>query len=342
MPTLAEIRAKLLAQENRKDRSNSPLADNLTYRFWNLQDGETAVVRFLPDGDKKNTYFWVEKLTVTLDFPGVKGDPMSKPVEVHVPCMEMWGEPCYIMTEIRPWWKNPATEELARKYWKNRTYLFQGFVRKSPLVEDNPPENPIRRFSFRQQLMKPIKAALMDPEFEDLPFDYENGLDFHIIKGTSGKFADYSTSKWARKTSPLTDDELKAIETFGLFDLKSWLPAKPGEVELQVIKEMFEASVEGKPYDQERWGKYYRPYNLKRNNDEYSDYDDEATDEPTSRAGAKQATDDDAKPATSISKPSDNESPVKATTATPGAMSGGSRAEDILAMIRNRQQKTVA
>jgi hypothetical protein len=53
----------------------------------------------------------------------------------------------------------------------------------------------------------------------------------------------------------------QAIEKFGLFNLKDYLPKKPTDVELKVIREMFEASVDGEAFDGERWGQYYRPSN---------------------------------------------------------------------------------
>jgi hypothetical protein len=47
-----------------------------------------------------------------------------------------------------------------------------------------------------------------------------------------------------------------------LYNLADFLPKKPTEAELRIMKEMFEASVDGLPYDNERWGAYYRPYGL--------------------------------------------------------------------------------
>ena len=37
------------------------------------------------------------------------------------------------------------------------------------------------------------------------------------------------------------------------------LPKKPSEVDVKVIKEMFEASVDGEAYDQDKFGQYFRP-----------------------------------------------------------------------------------
>mgnify|MGYP005668559061 CR=1 FL=1 len=52
MATLAEIRAKLVEQETRTTHTGG---DNAIFPFWNIQDGETVVSRFLPDDDDNNT-----------------------------------------------------------------------------------------------------------------------------------------------------------------------------------------------------------------------------------------------------------------------------------------------
>ena len=44
-----------------------------------------------------------------------------------------------------------------------------------------------------------------------------------------------------------------------LFNLSDFLPKKPGEVEVKVMQEMFEASVDGEAYDADRWSQYFRP-----------------------------------------------------------------------------------
>jgi hypothetical protein len=258
MPSLAEIRAKL--QQSQQTSLSS--GDNAVYPHWNIQEGQTTTIRYLPDGDASNTFFWIERAMINLPFSGVVGDTASKPVTVQVPCMEMWGETCPVLTEVRPWFKDKSLEEMGRKYWKKRSYLFQGFVVDSKLQEDNPPENPIRRFMISSQIFNIVKNALMDTEIEELPTDYVRGLDFKIVKTSKGGYADYSTSTWARRERALQQQELDAIEKYGLFDLKEYLPKKPGEVELKVIKEMFEASVDGEAYDLNRWGSYFKPRGL--------------------------------------------------------------------------------
>ena len=330
MASLAEIRAKLKAQETRSERVGG--GDNAIYPHWNIPEGSTAAVRFLPDGDPNNTFFWAERLMIRLPFNGVKNDMNSKPVVVQIPCVEMWNETCPVLSEVRGWFKDSSLEEMGRKYWKKRSYIFQGFVNENPLQEDTP-ENPIRRFVISPSIFNLIKDALMDPDIQEMPTDYTAGLDFRITKTTKGQYADYSTSKWARKESALTEAQMAAIETNGLHTLSDFLPKKPTEVELQCIKEMFEASVDGQPYDVERWGQYYRPYGIDAPAGSSTSSTSTATAAPTTPAPAPAAT-----PSPIAAAPAP--APQVETVAAPAeaAPAGESkRAEDILAMIRNRQ-----
>ena len=83
-----------------------------------------------------------------------------------------------------------------------------------------------------------------------------------VTKTSKGKYADYSTSKWARKESSLSPDQLAAIEEYGLVDLSTYLPEKPTQDHLAAQYEMFQASLAEELYDPERWGQFYKPYGL--------------------------------------------------------------------------------
>ena len=185
--------------------------------------------------------------------------------------MQTFGEQCPILAQIRPLYKDEkmwdaygGKDEWAQhvsKWWMKKSYLFQGFVRKNPLEGiEEAPENPIRRFNISPQIFKTISASLTNGDILTLPCDYEQGLDFNIRKTHNGKYAQYNTSNWSMSgPSPLTAEELGAIETYGLQHLNKYLPKKPTDDELQVIKEMFKASFEEEPFDMERWGSYYKP-----------------------------------------------------------------------------------
>ncbi len=334
MPSLADIRARLTAEQNKSQ--NRPATDNAIYPFWNMSEGSTATVRFLPDGNTENDFFWKERLIIKLPFSGIKGKSDNKQVIVQVPCMEMYGENCPVLTEIRPWYKDESLKTLANTYWKKKSYLYQGFVRANPLGDDTTPDNPIRRYIINPQLQDIIKAALVDPDLEEWPYDYQRGLDFHIKKTPNGQYSSYTTSSWARKESALTEAELAAIEAHGLYDLSDFLPKKPTEVELRVIKEMFEASVDGRAYDPDKWGAYYKPYGLEIDS---SSATATAQNNAAANASAKAAI-AETKPANETADlPWEEDNSATDAVVVPKAESTSEKAQDILAMIRSRQNK---
>lgn len=324
MSTLAEIRKKLLDQENRS-KNTGGYADTTLFPFWNAAEGTTTTLRYLPDADSTNVYFWRERQMIKIPFSGIKGGDEHKRVTVTVPCNEMWnGEKCPIHDEIRPWFKDAAMEDLAKTYWKKRSYVFQGFVVDAPFKEENTPENPIRRFLINTEVFNIIKAALMDPEFQEMPTDYEAGTDFKIAKTTKGQYASYATSAWARRERSLNETERAALDSFGLFDLNDFLPKKPGEKELQAIFDMFEASVDGQLYDPERFGEFYKPAGFGNDNsnstNDAGDAPAPAKSQPKSAPASKPVVADE-QPAASNDASDEPKKDVK----------------DILAAIRNRK-----
>jgi hypothetical protein len=275
---------------------------------------------------------------IKLPFAGIKGQTDSRPVTVQVPCMEMYGKTCPVLTEVRPWFKDKSMEDMGRKYWKKKSYIFQGFVVNNPLAEDTTPENPIRRFIIGPQIFNIIRAALLDPEMEELPTDSVRGVDFRITKATKGGYADYSTSKWSRRERALDEAERSAVEKFGLHNLNDFRPKEPTEAEVKIIKELFEKSVDGEAYDLDKYGQYFRPAGVAYQGSQGSTLpkaEEPAKVEHThdngtthSHAGGdKEHTHEEAKPVAETTAP--------AQPSTDSAK----RAEDILKLIRSRQAK---
>jgi len=120
--------------------------------------------------------------------------------------------------------------------------------------------------------------------------------------------------------------EQAAVDAHGLFDLSTFLPKKPDEAAVKVMKEMFEASVDGQAYDTECWGSYFRPAGV-------SVPAGTVESAPASVSAPKAA------PAP-VSDFDDDEPPVaKSPVSAPTVTAPTQKAEDILAMIRARQQK---
>jgi hypothetical protein len=259
-----------LAKKNEKSNNNGgkrrSSGDGASYPFWNIQTGESCTLRFLPDADETNDFFWRQREVIRLPFDGVVGGeyPTNDRVEVQVPCVDMFKQAgladltCPIIAGTRHLWK--TDENLARTYWKKKSFIYQGFVVSSPFTEEEAPENPIRRFILGPKVHKLVEAALGDPDMEDFPCDYTGGTDFRITKGTAGQYADYGTSSYARKSRSLSETERAAIEKYKLFDLKEAMGQIPDADTMAAIKAMFEDSIAGNPYDAASFGKYFRAY----------------------------------------------------------------------------------
>lgn len=348
--TLDEIRKKLQALDGRKGQSNFGSGDKTTYAHWNIAEGTSSILRFLPDANEDNTFFWAERQLINLAFPGIKGQDENKPVIVKVPCIEMWDgkNTCPILNEVRPWWRDKSLEETARKYWIKRTFYMQGFVKQDPMNETDAPENPIRKFIMGPQIFAIIKAALMDPDMENSPVDFINGTDFIVSKTSKGGFADYGTSKWARKESSLTEDMMEAVNKYGLVDLSTYLPKRPTPEQLAIMFEMFQESLDGELYDPARWGQHFKP----------AGFDSGSTPEDDGGEGKRQTRSFSApKPvaaptpapvkAAVVEDVADDEPPFDAdppkavkeeVTVAPAASGGTKSPQEILAMIRNRNK----
>jgi hypothetical protein len=270
------LRAKMLEAQQRQSnnqKKSSSGGDKASFPFWDTPEGQSTTIRFLRDGDPENPFFWVERQVIKLPFDGVVGGefPTAKPVEVQVPCVDMFGMACPIIAATRPLWEegktDPAALQLARTYYKKRSYIFQGFVTQTPIVEEESPENPIRRFVINKSIYDIVYASLLEPNFESMPTDHEGGRDFVIRKTKKGEWANYGTSNWSfAGPRSLSETERAHIQKHGLFNLKDALGAVPTADGVAAIKAMFEDSFAGKPFDMESYGSFYRPYGSRNNN----------------------------------------------------------------------------
>lgn len=276
--SLAEIRALLIAEQEKQDaRGQGKPAGNSQpdafLAFWNIPENEPLNLRFLPDADPNNPYFWRERDMITLTFKGIVGMHTDE-VKVTVPCNEMWvPKSCPVLNELRQWYKvandtgNDELKDQASKYWKKKTYLFQCMIApdSAAVKDDNAPENPIRRVLVNKNIYEKVKSVLLNKGVKELPTHFEGGRDFAIVKTKNGGgFNNYDMSQFSMAERPLNEEERAAIEQYGLFDLSEFMPKQPSPEELQAIAEMFEASVDGKPYDPARWAFAYRPAGVQK------------------------------------------------------------------------------
>mgnify|MGYP001547888336 CR=1 FL=1 len=261
---LDALRKKLEAKQQKSGGNNT--ADYTKfYPFFNIDFDESVTLRFLQDKNQEilADEFWVEEQMY--DWKFAHPTEPGQEVRVRIPCRNMYEERT-----------DPVLKTLSQKYdqlksqgknlWVKKHYYYNGFVKKSPIEEENTPENPIRLFKLSKDLHGIIFNALMetddDLKLPSIPIDLEEGLNFIISKKkNSGGYASYSASSFSAKPSSLTDDELAAIEQYGYWDLRAQLPAMPSDEAYGVLPEIMEANINDEPWNMD-WNEYFRPIGL--------------------------------------------------------------------------------
>lgn len=286
---LNEMRAKLSQSNSNSQFNNTGNTD--IFKFGDLKVGDEIRIRFLPDGEPANPWFWRERDFRVLKFNSLSlpnGTVMSKDTYVSVPAFnlksnedkkdDLPSEYLYkstddvIQQKIKGLWidGDKTSQALYNKFGKKVSYIFQGFVHAPGY------ETKIYRFIINAGLYNLIKTFLEDDEISEVPCDYENGRDFilkvsernAVINGTNQKVKDYVTnSKWSSKVTPLTEDEKRYIEEHGLYDLKKFLAKRPSPEQEEVMLAMYNASYDGNPYDIKNWASTFRPDNIRLDQD---------------------------------------------------------------------------
>jgi hypothetical protein len=205
------------------------------YPFWQMDDGEQAIIRFLPDQDEDNPLsFLVEKLMHTLHINGQRRS---------VPCLKMYGEKdCPICALSAKYYKEEDRIN-GKKYWRNKQHVARALIVKDPLkVEEGEEshEGKVRTITLSFQIYEAINQAFQSGELDEVPFAFEGGCDFiikkKIVKDGKNEYASYVYSSFARRSTDLDP------ETVELTDLASLLPAK---VEYDELEKLLEADVTG-------------------------------------------------------------------------------------------------
>lgn len=222
---------QLRAAFKQNDEAGKQDFNNNYYPFWRMNDGQQAVIRFLPDANDENPMdFFVEKVMHNLVINGEKKS---------VPCMTMYGDSpkdCPICRVSSAFYKKDD-EENGKKYWRKKQYLMQALVVEDPLPANTETgetyEGKVCCIALGFQLYEIIKEASMSGELETIPYKFKDGVDFIIKKTPQGKWSTYTVgSGFKRKNRDLTDEEIATAKE-GMIDLSTLLPKRP---ELELIE----------------------------------------------------------------------------------------------------------
>ena len=301
---------KAAFQNHSKPTQNTGFWDKF-YPFYKMGFDQIAVFRFLPDLDEENPLgFLIENIYHELNVNGQRK---------RVACLRMYGESCPCC-ELSSQHYEKGDTNTGKKYWRKKDYIGQGVVLESPFeFPIKADENPVRLISLSPKLYQRIEGAFTRGDLDENPTDLLNGYNFRIIKTKQGEYANYDSSDFSRKTSPIPEDVIGRIQ---LYDLKNFRFVK---VEREAMEAMIQADLTGTKVPDEKPASE----NLK----------------PGVSADAVMAALSKAQEATApvsaaVPPPAAPVKPAEAPAETPAPAAGGKKltAQEVLAMIRNRPQ----
>lgn len=211
---------------------------HLFYPFYKMEYEQTAEFRFLPDLDEENPLgFIVENRYHELQINGKKK---------KIACGKMYDEPCACCERSQKHY-DEGDEKLGKSFWRKVDYIAAGLIISSPFdYPINKDENPARMVSIGPKLYKVIEAKIVKGDLDEMPYDMVKGYNFRINKTHQGDYADYTTSDFARKSTPVTENLLDKLE---LYDLKNY---RYGKIEREQMEAMIEAFLTGRSYEDEK------------------------------------------------------------------------------------------
>jgi hypothetical protein len=232
-----QLRAAFSKKSDEGSSDNAGFWDRF-YPFYKMDFDQTSVFRFLPDLDDENPLgFIMENKYHELIINGKKK---------RIACLKMYGEACPCCEQSQKYY-NEGDEKIGKAFWRKIDYIAQGVIISSAIdYPINDDENPVRLISMGPKLYKTIEAKIVKGDMDEMPYDMINGYDFRINKTKQGEYADYTTSDFARKSTPIPEALLSRIE---LYDLKNF---RYGKIEREQVETMIEAFLTGKSYEDEK------------------------------------------------------------------------------------------
>lgn len=229
-----------------KDKTQGPKGPSNYFPFFQMEEGDQSTVRFLPDLNEDNPLgFLVPKHTHVLKINGR---------DRTVPCLKMYHKDCPIC-KVAAAYYNAGDRNNGQRYYRKVQHVAQVLVMQTNLVPTDGNDNylgTVRLVQISPQLYKVIQEAIMSGDLDEFPYDYQYGTNFIIKKDKQGDYPTYSFSKFAKRESALSEDEIDYVKS-QLKDLSSLLPAEPP---LEEVEALLEAEMTG--------GQYVSPNNQQR------------------------------------------------------------------------------
>lgn len=226
MSSFKELKERFKKQQEEKKKGGNNFTNSDIYPFWQMNDGEEAIVRILPDANTDNP----NPFPISVEYKEHNISVNGK--DIKIPSLENWGENDPIAELSQKYYK-AGDKEKGKYYWRDKVNLLRALIIKDPLPPDETTgekaEGKVKRLRFGFQLMETLLAQIASDDIENEPWDLENGFNFKIKKTAqgNGKSSYAIGSGFVRNASSIKDYNIELI------DLKELLPANPGRDKVQ-------------------------------------------------------------------------------------------------------------
>lgn len=273
---LEEARARRRAQiemytkkEAEKEAATNFSANQASASFpWReLQPGDEVMIRFVADPDTNNQNFWRTLCSRRLQFKAIRQPDGSveclgqnQTYDVFVPAWNMkknetavddlTEEYLFSSTEdpLQPLvpYSDPkegdvAAQEFFRKYRKQETNIYYGFVMKA----DNHPDwvGKLYRFMCGKSIHTKISSVMKDTEIEEIVTELDFGHDFKLCCSMKGQYKNYEQdSKFMYKPTALPESLRKVLEDAHIPEFKTLINKKPTPEQCELMLKAFRAA----------------------------------------------------------------------------------------------------
>jgi hypothetical protein len=243
--TLEDLKRYIKEQENKKSSYDNNRSRDV-YPFWNMEDGQYAIIRLLEDANQDNpNIFFVERFTHTLSIGGK---------DRTIPCLTQYGEKCPICALSKAYYAQEGKHSKNGKYY----YRKKSAIVRILVLEDPLPPDPETGETFKgkvvktyigNQLLKKMLAQLTDDidPMSSIPWDIENGNNFIIRKDRDGDYPVYDlNSKFINTVTPIPKEYRHLVEE--PVDLRTYLPPNPG---LEKVEKLLLAHQTGEDFNED-------------------------------------------------------------------------------------------
>jgi hypothetical protein len=263
---MAALAAEINARSTTATATNALLAAG--YAYYQVPAGTSLLVRLTTHKNSATSTVllpWRDWFEHRFTLQGMRNSDhdSDEPVTVVFTSDATWGLPDKANAHIKAqgWWD--SNRDLAKAGYHQRSTIMPCTIVASPVVEKVTPVSKARYLKAGPQLAKATESALLNGGFDHLPWDWSLGRDLKIPVSMQGGFRHYTAVFLGKERAVPEPDRIPDDQ---LLDLDAIVGQPPSAEVRQLQFELYMDSLDGKSFDNAKYGKHFRAFTNKKTN----------------------------------------------------------------------------